>query len=471
VKTLFLRIFIAFWLAMCLIVAGGIALTAHVASQRLEALENLQPGVLAADATEVLERHGRAGLERWIQATERARPGLRILVIDQSGADLLGRPLPRRLERMVQSLVRRGALELPERDAPRHRMHRWAPQIVGPEGDAYVVLPMPAGEPPFAVLGTHDVWLGLLALALASSGIVTWWLARYVSRPVTRLQQSARALASGNLDARVGTAFTRRRDELGVLAADFDRMAERLRELIALKETLLRDISHELRSPLARMRVALGLARRPGAAIDRELDRIEREAERLDDLITQILRVSRLASTDPGLQKEPCDLAALVSAVVDDVRLEAAGTGDRQIDWQPPVGIVVDGDADLLRSAIENVLRNAIRFTAPGSVVRVFLHRVRDRAVVHIHDAGPGVPEGELERIFEPFYRSGDARDRGSGGTGLGLSITARIIALHGGTARALNAPEGGLIVELELPLAAVAGPAGSMAADGFAAA
>jgi len=456
VKSLFLRIFIAFWVAMCLIVAGGIALTAHVASQRLEALENLQPGVLAADATEVLERDGRTGLERWIQATERAQPGLRILVIDQSGADLLGRPLPRRLERMVQSLARRGALEPPGRDGPRHRMHRWAPQIVGPEGDSYVLLPMPAGEPPFAVLGTHDVWFGLLVLALASSGVAAWWLARYVSRPVTRLQQSARALASGNLDARVGTAFTRRRDELGVLARDFDRMAEQLRELIALKETLLRDISHELRSPLARMRVALGLARRPGAAVDRELDRIEREAERLDELIAQILRVSRLASTDPGLRQEPCDLGALVSAVVDDVRLEAVA-GDRQIDWQTPDRILVDGDADLLRSAVENVLRNAVRFSAPGSAVRVFLHQVGDRAVLHIHDAGPGVPEGELERIFEPFYRSGDARDRGSGGTGLGLSITARVLALHGGTARALNAPEGGLIVELELPLVAAA--------------
>ncbi|HSG64164.1 MAG TPA: ATP-binding protein, partial [Gammaproteobacteria bacterium] len=353
-------------------------------------------------------------------------------------------------------LARRGALEPPGRDGPRHRMHRWAPQIVGPEGDSYVLLPMPAGEPPFAVLGTHDVWLGLLVLALASSGVVAWWLARYVSRPVTRLQQSARALASGNLDARVGTAFTRRRDELGVLARDFDRMAEQLRELIALKETLLRDISHELRSPLARMRVALGLARRPGAAVDRELDRIEREAERLDELIAQILRVSRLASTDPGLRQEPCDLGALVSAVVDDVRLEAVA-GERQIDWQTPDGILVDGDADLLRSAVENVLRNAVRFTAPGSAVRVFLHQVGDRAVLHIHDAGPGVPEGELERIFEPFYRSGDARDRSSGGTGLGLSITARVLALHGGTARALNAPEGGLIVELELPLVAAA--------------
>jgi two-component system sensor histidine kinase CpxA len=267
-----------------------------------------------------------------------------------------------------------------------------------------------------------------------------------------RLQSSARSLAAGNLEARVGEEFSSRRDELGVLARDFDTMAEDIRTLIASKEDLLRAMSHELRSPLARLRVALGLARRPQADITKQLDRIELEAERLDTLIGQMLQLSQLRAAKPILPSDPIDLTSLLSEVVEDARLEASAA-DKQVDWTPGDNLWMNGDHDLLRSAIENVLRNAVRFTEPGSAVSVALQRENRDALIAIEDHGPGVPEAELARIFEPFYRVAESRDRDSGGTGLGLAITARVVGLYSGQVRAQQASTGGLRVEIRMPL------------------
>jgi two-component system sensor histidine kinase CpxA len=272
-----------------------------------------------------------------------------------------------------------------------------------------------------------------------------------VSKPVERLQSSARSLAAGNLDARVGEEFSSRRDELGVLARDFDVMAEHVRNLIASKEDLLRGMSHELRSPLARLRVALGLARRPGEDLSRQLDRIELEAERLDTLIGQMLQLSQLRAAEPAHLREEVELTTLLTEVVEDARLEA-NAQNKEVAWAPNMSVTVEGDQRLLRSAIENVLRNAVRFTASGTAVRAQLQHEDSRARLLIEDEGPGVPDPELARIFEPFYRVAESRDRDSGGTGLGLAITARIVALHGGKVTARNGAGGGLHVEIALP-------------------
>jgi signal transduction histidine kinase len=302
------------------------------------------------------------------------------------------------------------------------------------------------------MLDATDVRIVVVVFAMLISIAVCWSLARYVSKPVERLQSSARSLAAGNLEARVGEEFSRRHDELGVLARDFDRMAEHVRNLIASKEDLLRGMSHELRSPLARLRVALGLARRPGENLGKQLDRIELEAERLDTLIGQMLQLSQLRAAEPELSRDEVDLQTLLTEVVDDARLEVSAT-NKKVDLAVADNVVVEGDLRLLRSAIENVLRNAVRFTAPGTAVIVRL--VQDAASVRItiEDSGPGVPESELQLIFEPFYRVAESRDRDSGGTGLGLAITSRIMALHGGKVTATNIPNSGLIVRMVLPL------------------
>jgi two-component system sensor histidine kinase CpxA len=282
--------------------------------------------------------------------------------------------------------------------------------------------------------------------------LVCWWLAHYISKPLERLQSSARSLAAGNLEARVGEEFSSRRDELGVLARDFDTMADHIRALIASREDLLRAMSHELRSPLARLRVASGLARRPQADIVKQLDRIELEAERLDTLIGQMLQLSQLRAAKPTLPLEPIDVTTLLTEVVEDARLEASAA-DKYVDWAPGENLWLNGDHDLMRSAIENVLRNAVRFTKPGSAVAVSLTRDHRDAVIVIEDHGPGVPEAELARIFEPFYRVAESRDRDSGGNGIGLAITARVVGLYQGQVRAQSATTGGLSVEIRLPL------------------
>jgi two-component system sensor histidine kinase CpxA len=228
-------------------------------------------------------------------------------------------------------------------------------------------------------------------------------------------------------------------------------MADHVRRLLASKEDLLRGMSHELRSPLARLRVASGLARQPGADVARQLDRIELEAERLDTLIGQMLQLSQLRAVEPAIPRAPMDLTSLLSEVVEDARLEASAA-DKSVAWTPGESVHVESDHGLMRSAIENVLRNAVRFTKPGSAVTATLEQERGEARIVIEDRGPGVPPAELERIFEPFYRVAEARDRDSGGTGLGLAITARILHLYGGRVRATNAAEGGLRVEIRLP-------------------
>jgi two-component system, OmpR family, sensor kinase len=229
-----------------------------------------------------------------------------------------------------------------------------------------------------------------------------------------------------------------------------------LRAQIASKENLLRDISHELRSPLTRLRVALGLAQRGDGTLDVQLVRIERDVERLDALIGQTLQLSRLSGAEPTFTRQELKLVELVNEVVDDAHFEASAVS-KHIRPGTMSDISAIGNSELLRRAVDNVVRNAIRFAPVGSEVEVSSRMDAGGAVVAVRDHGPGVPESDLGRIFEAFYRVDEARDRASGGIGLGLAITARIMALHGGHAKARNATDGGLVVELWFPNASVA--------------
>jgi two-component system sensor histidine kinase CpxA len=249
----------------------------------------------------------------------------------------------------------------------------------------------------------------------------------------------------------------RRRDELGELAQDFDFMAERVESLVSAQQRLLQDVSHELRSPLARLSVALELALRDaGPAAAPALGRVGREAERLNELIGQLLTLVRLEG-GAAPQQVRIELSQLVAEIADDADFEATAH-DRRVRVAGCDVCEVVGVPELLRSAIENVLRNAVQHTAAGSAVDVTLRRqisgAAPIATLEVRDHGPGVPEEALDAIFKPFYRVSDARERSSGGVGLGLAITARAIHLHGGVLRARNAPDGGLIVQIDLPCA-----------------
>jgi two-component system, OmpR family, sensor kinase len=448
-RSLFLRIFLAFWAAMLLVLLS----TAAIAWYRLSQYQTLDMDQLAVEAAARLAKEGVPGLRQWIGEAEQKYDGRSVYIVDYTGADILQRELSSRLLGYVHRLERAGLLT---KGAPRDLEPNpllLTPQFMDRDNAVYTVMVEAPGGP-LSVLRSSDVRLLLLAFALVISGLVCWSLARYVSEPVERLQSSARSLAAGNLEARVGEEFSRRRDELGVLARDFDTMADHVRNLLASKEALHRGMSHELRSPLARLRVAAGLARRPGADVVRQLDRIELEAERLDTLIGQMLQLSQLRAVEPALPRESVDLTSLLVDIVEDARLEASAA-NKAIEWTPGESVFVEGDCGLMRSAIENVVRNAIRFTKEMSAVRVSVATERGHAVVAIEDRGPGVSESELERIFEPFYRVAESRDRDSGGTGLGLAITGRIVSLYGGDVRASNVAEGGLRVEIRLPTTA----------------
>jgi two-component system sensor histidine kinase CpxA len=225
-----------------------------------------------------------------------------------------------------------------------------------------------------------------------------------------------------------------------------------LRALLESHRELLRDVSHELRSPLARLQIALGLARRPNANLEQEFDRIEQETGRLDELIGEILSLSRLDDPARRLSAEAVNLEELLETLIDNARVEAEPRSIR-IQLHAPGAPSIEGDRELLFRALENVLRNAVRFSPDGAVVELAVERTEQEAVIRVTDHGPGVPPASLERIFEPFFCVAQARDRDSGGYGIGLAITARVAALHGGSVGARNNPDGGLQVAMHLPL------------------
>jgi len=301
--------------------------------------------------------------------------------------------------------------------------------------------------------------LGLVARTflplLLIGAVFCYWLAGYLVKPIVQLRGVTRGLSDGNLATRVDANLLKRRDEIGYLGRDFNLMAGRIESLVEAQRRLLTDISHELRSPLARLGVALGLARkRGGPEVSTALDRIALEADRINEMIGQVLTLSQLESGTDRFENLKIDLVTLVKEIAEDADFEARSRGCtvRLLKSEP---CEVAGVPQLLRSAVENVVRNAVRYTAPGTAVEIFLRceTVDEKryAVITVRDHGAGVPKDKIEAIFRPFYRVEDARDRKSGGTGLGLAIAARGVRVHEGSINAVNAPDGGLIVEVRI--------------------
>ncbi len=274
-----------------------------------------------------------------------------------------------------------------------------------------------------------------------------YWLALYLTRPVRKLQKAVERFGRGDLTARAESV---RRDELGQLARTFDRMADRIETLLAAERRLLLDISHELRSPLARLGVAVELAR-SGDDTDAALNRIQKESDRLNSLVGQLLQVTRAEGDPSSLHHHRVRLDLLVQQLVEDSAIEAAAQGCSLL-FQKGEPVTISGDPELLRRAVENVLRNAIRYAPRDTTVEVKLMRSGGGVVVEIRDHGQGVPEEALPRIFDPFYRVESDRNRVSGGIGLGLSIARRAVELHKGAIRASNAHPG-LQIDLEFPV------------------
>ncbi len=329
-----------------------------------------------------------------------------------------------------------------------------AQRLEGPKSNDYTLI----AKVPVRHFITRDypVVLVHLMVILITAGAVCYWLARYIAMPVSRLGAAARRLADGELETRVGPVLGKRRDEIGELAKDFDLMAERIGSLMAAQKRLIRDISHEFRSPLTRLGLALEIAKqRRDSEASTALERIGLEAERLNALITRLLTLARMESGVEEIEKYPVDMAELLEEVVADANFEARGHKCTVRILSTETSFV-EGARELLRSAVENVLRNAIRYTPEDTQIEVkLLNRNEGGAphcVIEVRDHGPGVPEDALPDLFYPFYRVGYARDRQGGGTGLGLAITERAVRLHNGEVSASNASGGGLLIRVDLP-------------------
>ncbi|MFT4563733.1 MAG: two-component system sensor histidine kinase CpxA [Gammaproteobacteria bacterium] len=277
-------------------------------------------------------------------------------------------------------------------------------------------------------------------------------LARYLATPIRKLQAATAEIAAGNYRVRVD--MRGRRDELGDLGRDFDRMAEQLERLDTAQQQLIRDVSHELRSPLARLQIALGLAkRRLGDAVSNELERIQSEALALEELIRQLLSVSRLESGLTDVNQEVVSIDEVVRTVVDDANFEGADKA-KSVVFDGRANATVRGDRALLQSVFENVVRNALRHTPSGTTVTVCVTLASEhQLVVSVEDHGPGVPEGQIKEIFKPFVRGDYARNRASGGYGIGLAIAHAAVKKHGGGIKAANRTDGGFRVEISLPI------------------
>jgi two-component system sensor histidine kinase CpxA len=331
--------------------------------------------------------------------------------------------------------------------------------VASSTGRRYVFVFLMPHERWSAILNTLDEYPVLrLSIVGLVAGLICFALARHITTPLVRLRTTAARMADGHLDARTGRGIAKRHDEIGALGRDFDQMAERLGALVGAERQLLADISHELRSTLARLTVAVGLLRQRGDRhISAELERIEREVDRLDTLIGQSLTLARIESGAGAGSRETVDLANLVQEVAADGDYEARAS-NRQVRVMKADACAISGVTELVRSAIENVVRNAIRYTAAGTAVEIeLLRETRDRAqlaLVRVRDYGPGIPAALLHDVFLPFRRVEGSRGR-TDGAGLGLAIADRIMRMHGGTIAAANVPEGGLVVEMTFPLAA----------------
>ena len=452
-RSLYAKIVLWFWLAMVLVVATlviGINLTQSRVEQAYEGeRDKILLPLLAERYAKLYEEQGTKAL------LPLQTPGVpHGYFLGQDGQDVLGQPVPRETRALIQRASQTDGTQI-ESVGGRHFFA--AQRTTANSGKRYVlVLDLKPPLPPF-LRDASPIQVLRLASVLLMAGLVCLWLARYITAPLSKLRQIARELAKGNLGARVGSAGAKRRDELGDLARDFDNMAEQIEALMSSQQRLIRDISHELRSPLARLNVALGLARRnAGPEIEGSLDRIEREAGRLNELIGILLKLARLESGIEATNRETIDLEQVLREVISDANFEAQS---RNVTVRVVKAELcsIKGTREALQSALENVLRNAVNYTAEGTEVEVALDRIRDArqdlALIQVRDHGEGVPEQLLQNIFKPFYRVADARERSSGGAGLGLTITERIVHLHGGTVEARNSVQGGLVVEFRFPL------------------
>lgn len=454
-RSLFWKMFAGAWITAMVMVVAAIYIThfGEFGDPRHE--ERWEGPALFREVVRNMRRARRHGPEHFHHWLERLPPLVqkRVFAIDQHGRELLGRPLPREMAPMFESLNYR---------------NRETHMLVDNKPTVGFFLPLRGGDSlRVAIAAGHSkeglllrfLWRNfwpILLLSMLASGAACYWLARYLSRPLDQLRAATRRVAAGELHYRVAPGLHSRGDELADLARDFDSMTAQLQESMAEQRRLIKDVSHELRSPLARLQVALGIARQKNVkALDAELDKIGKAADYLEDIIADVLSLP-VAGQDRRPLDDVVEINSLVEALLEDLKGEAL---EKNLTFELNVSggeLLVATRGSSLTAALENILRNGIKYSPRGGGVDISIDELGEQCRIRVIDSGSGVPEGEFEAIFRPFYRTDSARTRESGGFGLGLAIAQRTILHHGGSISASNAPGAGLCVEIRLPLLAI---------------
>jgi two-component system sensor histidine kinase CpxA len=464
-RSLFFKIFLWFWLADVLVV-GAFILSTMWTGPSAEHQRRGFPHVMddlatfyGQQAVKAYEEGGKLAAGGYIEELE-ATSGLEGFLFSGNKEELLGQMLPGDVQDRLEQWPERWQEPPDEREMFR-RPPLPPPVIVssieGKDGRSYLfAMKIPPGPMHDLMIRPTSIIVRVITV-IAVVGLVCYGLALYLTRPLRKLQFAARRLATGDFSFRIGRTLGNRHDEIGDLGRDFDFMVEQIDSLVSGQKRLLRDISHEIRSPLTRLNVALELARqRTGEQAGDSLNRIELEVGRINDLVGQLLTLARLENKSDGHEKVEINLCDLLQEIAEDAGFEAKGS-NKDVRILNCENCRVIGSPELLRSAIENVARNAVRYTAEKTEVELSLREVVEQgskwAELNVRDHGPGVPAEDLAKIFEPFYRVTDSRDRKTGGIGLGLTISERAVKFHGGLIEAMNEHQGGLKVRILLPM------------------
>ncbi len=451
---LFLKIFLWFLATIALMFGLIIFLNWSVQTEpvvsRWQASMRNQTSIFSATAGQIFDESGEDNLLEFLDRIKTANTISEIDLIGKEGNIWVGDAVTvNSYQELIQRTFASDKVEL-ELSPPTSALSAGKFQLS--DGREFVMIirwERPQTTPMFGATSMRYLRYGML---LFTAILVCYALAWYLSSPIEKMRTATQKIAAGDLSTRVAVDVGKRHDELGDLAADFDVMAERIESLIVSQQRLSRDVSHELRSPLARMNVALEIAKqRSGTDTDPMLDRIEKESVRLNEMISRLLTLSRLESGSGEYESHELNLATIIEQVVVDAEFEATAHG-RSVEVAELEPTKLQGNEALVRSAIENVVRNAVRYTAEGTTVMVKMYAQAGKARLSIEDHGGGVPEEDLKKLFTPFYRVGEARERKTGGIGLGLAIAEQAVKLHKGTISAANTADG-LLVEIVFPL------------------
>lgn len=455
---LYLKIFFTFWLITAAIIVGT-NIVVHWFDITPEGNLQHNPNFDDSPAKRLLfQMVGNAVNRNTQQLTEdlRSMPGwsLRfVYIIDKHNRDLLDRPLPPGVTVLAPRLTNKHPYDKVQ-DRNRKLFGRY---ITLNDGSSVRLITISAGrdEGPdrdiIWELFIENIW-PLLLVSILVSGTACFVLARHFTRSINTLQKATRQIAEGDLSVRISEQFHGRRDEIADLGRDFDHMTERLEKVITEQKRLIKDVSHELRSPLARLQIALALAQqRSQGVVDTELKRAKQAADYLNNIITDILTLPLQGQENWALD-DVIDLVSLLYTLANACGEDAEEKQVAVICNAVPEEALVQTHGNMLVGVFENILRNALLYSPNGGQISIHLTQTDDSFLAQIADQGPGVPEESLRDIFEPFYRTDQARARESGGYGLGLAIAYRSVGLHGGQIWAENSPSGGLMVSVRLP-------------------